>query len=140
MNGRGRETCDIIKNRKKAGFFCSVAIGIWIYIVLEKITLQSVLDEFAHILNAKGAALKAAIIESVDAFQGKECDVVVFSLTRTHGTPGADSFLADSRRLNVALSRARDKLVIVGNKEYATKNALLRSIMEKCTISEGAIE
>lgn len=79
-------------------------------------------------------------VNTVDAFQGKECDVVVFSLTRTHGTPGADSFLADSRRLNVALSRARDKLVIVGNKEYATKNALLRSIMEKCTISEGAIE
>ena len=79
-------------------------------------------------------------VYTVDAFQGKESDVVVFSLTRTHGTPGADSFLADSRRLNVALSRARDKLVIVGNKEYATKNALLRTIIEKCTISHELLK
>ena len=87
--------------------------------------------------------LKKALLDipvyTVDAFQGKESDVVVFSLTRTHGTPGADSFLADNRRLNVALSRARDKLVIVGNKEYATKNDLLRSIMDKCTVSEETV-
>lgn len=74
-------------------------------------------------------------VNTVDAFQGKESDVVIFSLTRTHGSLEANLFLADNRRLNVALSRAKDKLIIVGNKEYAAKNALLRAIMGKCILS-----
>jgi len=67
--------------------------------------------------------------DTIDGFQGKECDVVVFSLTRTIGS---FRFLADVRRLNVALSRARDKLYIVGNLSYATNHRLLKSIIEHC--------
>jgi superfamily I DNA and/or RNA helicase len=68
-------------------------------------------------------------VDTIDGFQGKECDVVVFSLTRTIGS---FRFLADVRRLNVALSRARNKLYIVGNLSYATNHKLLKSIMEYC--------
>ena len=64
-------------------------------------------------------------IDSVDGFQGKECDVVIFSLTRT---VGSFRFLADVRRLNVALSRARDRIIIIGNLDYATKNSLLNEV------------
>lgn len=67
--------------------------------------------------------------DTIDGFQGKECDVVLFSLTRTIGS---FRFLADVRRLNVALSRARDKLYIVGNLSYATNHKLLKSIIEYC--------
>lgn len=67
--------------------------------------------------------------DTIDGFQGKECDVVVFSLTRTIGS---FRFLADVRRLNVALSRARDKLYIVGNLSYATNHKVLKSIIEYC--------
>ena len=70
-------------------------------------------------------------VNTVDVFQGKESDVVIFSLTRTHGTY---DFLADSRRLNVALSRAKNKLVIIGNIEYALNNSLLKSIISKCPV------
>lgn len=70
-------------------------------------------------------------IDSVDGFQGKECDVIIFSVTRTDGSY---KFLADPRRLNVALSRAKDKIIIVGDIEYAKRIPLLKSIMNYCTI------
>ena len=63
--------------------------------------------------------------------QGKEEDIVIFSMTRT---TGSYRFLADERRLNVALSRAKDQIFIVGNKEYCEKSVLLQSIMERCEI------
>ena len=68
-------------------------------------------------------------IDTVDGFQGKECDVIVFSVTRT---TGSFRFLADKRRLNVALSRAKDKIIIVGDIEYAGGNRLLSDIMNYC--------
>lgn len=68
-------------------------------------------------------------VDTIDGFQGKECDVVIFGLTRTVGT---FRFFADVRRMNVALSRARDKLYIVGNLRYAMNNKLLQSIAEYC--------
>lgn len=72
-------------------------------------------------------------IDTVDGFQGKESDVVIFSVTRTKGSY---RFLADDRRINVALSRARDRIFIVGNQEYSEKEPLLKTIMEKCRIIE----
>ena len=70
-------------------------------------------------------------VDTVDGFQGKESDVVVFSLTRTHGP---FRFLADKRRLNVALSRAKDQLIMIGSLDYARTNPLLRKISLKCDI------
>lgn len=77
------------------------------------------------------------IIDTVDGFQGKEADVVIFSMTRTMGSY---RFLSDPRRLNVALSRARDKVIIVGEIEYCKRNLLLNSIIncfeiEKTTVN-----
>lgn len=79
-------------------------------------------------------------INSVDGFQGKERDVVFFSLTRTWGP---FCFLADTRRLNVALSRAKDRIVIVGNSEYSDQNRLLSAIRCSCehvNYSDGGAE
>lgn len=73
----------------------------------------------------------AVSIDTVDGFQGKECDIVIFCLTRTWGS---FRFLADARRLNVALSRARNKVIIIGNTEYAQKNALLSNVLQYCTV------
>lgn len=53
-------------------------------------------------------------INTVDAFQGRERDVILYSAVRSN--PGGNiGFLEDLRRLNVALSRARYRLVIVGD-------------------------
>lgn len=67
-------------------------------------------------------------VDTVDGFQGKECDIVIFSVTRTVGTP---VFIADKQRLNVALSRARNRVIIVGNSRYALQSEILKKVWEK---------
>ena len=68
-------------------------------------------------------------VDTVDGFQGKEADIVIFGVTRTAGT---FRFLADPRRLNVALSRAKDKIIIIGNQKYALQHELFRIIAKSC--------
>ena len=53
-------------------------------------------------------------IATVDSFQGRECDVVVYSTVRSNSERRI-GFLKDRRRINVALSRARELLAIVGD-------------------------
>ena len=59
-------------------------------------------------------------LSSVDAFQGREADVVIFSLVRSNPS-GRLGFLEDQERLNVGLSRARELLLIVGSFDFAVK-------------------
>jgi ATP-dependent RNA/DNA helicase IGHMBP2 len=53
-------------------------------------------------------------VDTVDGFQGREKEAVIVSLTRSNEA-GELGFLADIRRMNVALTRARKKLVVVGD-------------------------
>lgn len=58
---------------------------------------------------------------SVDKFQGMEMDVIILSFVRNHAEPSGDiGFAKDYRRLNVALSRAKELLLIVGSSEMFT--------------------
>ena len=61
-------------------------------------------------------------VNTVDAFQGKECPVIILSFTRSNRRQ-AVGFVDDSNRLNVAMSRARKKLVLVGDTETLTRRA-----------------
>jgi superfamily I DNA and/or RNA helicase len=67
--------------------------------------------------DAKGTRALTVEIDTVDAFQGKQVDILIYSLVRTSG--GQNPFLSDSRRLNVAFSRAKRLLLIVGNHDRA---------------------
>jgi predicted DNA helicase len=58
--------------------------------------------------------LPAIAVNTVDSFQGQERDIVYISMTRSNAE-GVIGFLADIRRMNVAMTRARKKLVIVGD-------------------------
>lgn len=60
-------------------------------------------------------------INTIDGFQGQECDVIMMSLVRSnaHGQIG---FLNDLRRMNVAMTRARHKLMVVANAKTLTNH------------------
>jgi hypothetical protein len=57
-------------------------------------------------------------VNTVDAYQGREMDYIVYSVVRSNAERQI-GFLRDERRLNVALSRARELLVVVGDRETA---------------------
>lgn len=74
--------------------------------------------EFSHLKYFEPADDHSNFCSTVDAFQGSEADIVIVSLVRNNGNAtlrGALGFLADERRMNVLLSRARYKLIIVGS-------------------------
>lgn len=56
----------------------------------------------------------ALVINTIDGFQGQECEVVYISLVRSNDE-GNIGFLKDVRRMNVAMTRAKVKLVVVGD-------------------------
>lgn len=59
---------------------------------------------------------------SVDKFQGMEMDVIIVSMVRNHDNErGEIGFAKDYRRLNVALSRARELLILIGSTDMFTK-------------------
>lgn len=60
-------------------------------------------------------------INTVDGFQGRESDVVLISLVRANDE-GQIGFLRDLRRMNVAMTRARMKLIIIGHSETLRKH------------------
>lgn len=62
-------------------------------------------------------------INTVDAFQGRETDIIFYSIVRSN-EKGKIGFLSDARRLNVALSRAKELLVIVGDHMSVTKESV----------------
>jgi len=75
------------------------------------------------LLNAPELQVYAAhiTVNTIDSFQGQERDIVYISLTRSN----ADSiigFLSDVRRMNVAMTRAKKKLVVIGDSATLSKS------------------
>ena len=64
----------------------------------------------------------AITINTVDGFQGQERDVILISLVRAN-EEGQIGFLNDLRRMNVAITRARMKLIILGDVSTLTRHA-----------------
>ena len=68
-------------------------------------------------------------VNSVDGFQGQERDVIVISMVRDNDQ-GTIGFLNDLRRMNVAITRARMKLIIVGNAQTLSRHRFYAQLIE----------
>lgn len=130
-------------NKQEAEFLVSQLQG-----YIEKITPQRVLDEqidFGLISPYKAQVYylrslikknnffkpfhKLITIHTVDGFQGQERDVILISLVRAN-EDGRIGFLHDLRRMNVAITRARMKLMILGNAATLIRHPFYKKLYE----------
>ena len=70
-------------------------------------------------------------IDTIDAFQGKEADIVYFSIVRN---TGSTRFFSNIKRLNVAISRTKKKLYMVGMSRYCKRASILNEIYNNSNI------
>lgn len=75
--------------------------------------------KYLDLINKAQKTFKSFEIDTVDAFQGKETDIVLVNTVVTDSSQR--NFLNDFRRINVSMSRARDKLFILGNPTTLSK-------------------
>lgn len=69
-------------------------------------------------------------IETVDSFQGRESDVIIYS-TVVANASNRLGFLDDARRMNVAITRAKFGLILIGHKRTLMSNKLWKSCIEE---------
>ncbi len=75
-------------------------------------------------------------VDTVDGFQGRENEAVVVSLTRSN-SEGEVGFLADIRRMNVAITRARRHLLMVGDSATVSAHPFFKAFIEHATAVGG---
>ena len=76
-------------------------------------------------------------VNTVDGFQGQERDIIVISLVRSNDE-GQIGFLRDLRRMNVAITRARMKLIILGDAQTMTRHPFYRKLYEYIQALKGS--
>ncbi len=91
----------------------------------------AVISPYKAQVNALSAEIEHACeIDTVDAFQGREKDVVIISFVRSNLRESI-GFLSDYRRLNVSISRAKKKLVLIGNFSTLISAELFKKLLSK---------
>lgn len=81
--------------------------------------------------NMEGKPIEHISVKTIDGFQGEERDVIYISLVRSN-TESEIGFLSDIRRMNVALTRARKKLVVIMDTATVGNHPFYKSFIEYC--------
>ncbi|KAF9556779.1 RNA-directed RNA polymerase [Agrocybe pediades] len=93
----------------------------------------TVLSPYTKQIQALKQKLPSSIpCSTVDSFQGRESDIIIFSAVRCNAE-GDVGFLEDPRRLNVMWTRARMALIIVGDRRTMSTNSLWKRALDACT-------
>lgn len=86
----------------------------------------------AQIPSTEELKSKGLEFSTIDRYQGRDKPAIVLSLVRSNQNGKCGRLLEDFRRLNVAVSRAKHKLVIVGSFSTLTKGSdVLRPVLQK---------
>ncbi len=103
---------------------------------------QLVNSSTCHLVNLSPCQLSTITIDTVERFQGSQRDVIIYGFTvqyryqlrflasATFTDPVSGNLI--DRRLNVALTRAKKKEIIVGNPDILSQNAVFRSLIDYC--------
>jgi senataxin len=81
---------------------------------------------------------KVVEVNTVDAFQGREANIVIFSAVRASGSSGV-GFLADVRRMNVALTRAKHFLFVIARIDSIVQNPYWRELVEHARETQAGV-
>jgi senataxin len=93
-------------------------------------------QSFSEALGPKFA--DAVEVNTVDAFQGREANIVIFSAVRAAGSRGI-GFLSDVRRMNVALTRAKHFLFVIARCESISVNPYWRDLVQHARETKAVV-
>ena len=118
-------------NRQEAEF-CIDLCSYFVEILADKgIALITPYQEQRQLLDRLMKSSKSNLsnvhISTVDGYQGREQDIVIFSCVRARSSIG---FLADPRRLNVACTRAKKSLIFAGNSRTLSQNRMWKDLID----------
>lgn len=101
--------------------------------VISPYKAQTVLinDKLLTVGTVNESVLSRISVNTVDSFQGQERDIIYISLVRSNEN-GKIGFLSDIRRMNVAMTRAKKKLVVIGDSATICQNSFYGSFVDYC--------
>ncbi|KAI9298694.1 hypothetical protein K502DRAFT_311147 [Neoconidiobolus thromboides FSU 785] len=137
------------ESKKKKSIINKVEIKIIIILLLELKKQNFNFNNLAllSIYKAQLAAISSQLLSrnleiknlfTIDKVQGLEFDLILFSAVRNNDTEELGFLLKDWRRINVALTRAKKKLIIIGSKRTLKGDKKLKEFLEFCKL-EGAL-
>jgi superfamily I DNA and/or RNA helicase len=102
--------------------------------IIEKLELNNIETAFISPYSSQIALAKETLpseirCSTIDSFQGQEMHTIIISLVRSN-EKGQVGFLSDHRRINVAMTRAKEQLIIIGDSATLCSDSFFSSLIE----------